>query len=98
MLIWLFLAFLGICGIRDSVTTGLTSKKVIFFTYWGFANGPLAFATVFLNNAIVLHDIENLASCYIHLSPALLTWTMRWFSAKYEEHWPGVFGLPIYDE
>ena len=37
-----------------------------FIMYWGVANGPLATAAFVLNNALVFHDIPNLASCFIH--------------------------------
>ena len=46
------------------------------------ANGPLALAAILLNNSLVLHELENMASCFIHLTPTLLTWTMRWYPEK----------------
>ena len=58
------------------------------------ANGPLALAAVVLNNALVLHDLNNLASCFIHLTPAALAWCLRWYSDEYEKTFPKVFGLP----
>jgi len=49
-------------------------------------------------NALVLHDLEELACCFIHLTPPLVTWSMRWFVDRYNESWPGIFGIPGLDE
>ena len=31
-----------------------------------------------LHNAVVFHDVERTASFFIHFSPALISWTVRW--------------------
>ena len=46
--------------------------------FWSLANGPLALTVLMNHNAIVFHDVERTASFFIHFSPALVTWTMRW--------------------
>ena len=61
------------------------------------ANGPLAGAALGLHNALVLHEVENMASCFIHLTPMLVTWTMRWKADKYDEAYPGVFAMQNFD-
>ena len=60
------------------------------------ANGPLAGAVVFLKNALVLHDLENISFCFIHLTPPLVTWAMRWYVVKFQEQWEDIvdFGIP----
>jgi len=70
-----------------------TSRKV-FYAIWGIANGPLGGAVVLTNNSLVLHDIQHMASLFIHLSPVLVTWTMRWYATDYEDEWPSIFGMP----
>ena len=35
-----------------------------------------------------------MASINIHLSPALLVWTMRWNQEVFHAKFPGVFGIP----
>ena len=57
------------------------------------ANGPLASAAINLNNALVLHEIENMASCFIHLTPMLVTWTMRWKADRYDAAYPEIFQM-----
>lgn len=56
-----------------------TFSRTLFILYWGLANGAFAWATIIFKNAIVLHDLPNLASAFIHLTPTSLTWTMRWW-------------------
>jgi len=61
-------------------------------------NGPLSWSVLMLGNALIFHDIENTASCFIHFSPSVLSWTMRWYPHRYNEQWPGVFGMPLTEE
>lgn len=61
---------------------------------WGIANGPFAFATLTFRNALVLHDIPNLASAFIHLTPSSLVWTLRWWQPAVDKRFPGIFDLP----
>ena len=84
--------------IDDPETKTFVSNKYAFYIYWGVAHGPLAFGVVAFKNALILHELENLASCFIHLTPALVCWSMRWFVKEYHERWPGVFGIPELDE
>ncbi|CAE8612354.1 unnamed protein product [Polarella glacialis] len=62
---------------------------------FSFANGALMWAVVMFNNKLVFHDVDNTCSVYIHLSPALLFWSLRWGGgfgpALIEETWPGMF-------
>jgi hypothetical protein len=46
--------------------------------FFCLANGPLAGTVLMNHNAIVFHDIERTGSFFIHFSPAVVTWTMRW--------------------
>jgi hypothetical protein len=62
-----------------------------FIMYWGVANGPLASAAIVLNNALIFHDIPNLASCFIHLTPCSAVWSMRWYAPRLNRIWPDVF-------
>jgi hypothetical protein len=65
--------------------------NVAFRIYWAFANGPLAIALLMLNNAMIFHDIPNLASCFIHLTPSSVTWAMRWYKKDLDRAYPGLF-------
>ena len=72
--------------------------EILFRLLWGIANGPLAWATVALNNSLVFHDLDNVASVFIHFTPGVLSYSLRWSAVKVEELYPGVFGAPLTEE
>jgi hypothetical protein len=45
-------------------------------------------------NALVLHDLPNLASTFIHLTPCSLAWTLRWWGDDVMKTYPGIFDIP----
>jgi hypothetical protein len=51
-----------------------TLFSVVFF----FANGPLAWAVPLWKNSLVFHSLDKLTSCFIHISPAFVTWALLW--------------------
>lgn len=64
---------------------------------FAFANGALVLSVPMFGNKLVFHEIDNTASLYIHLSPALLFWTLRWGggfgTSRIEEAWPNMFDV-----
>ncbi|KAL7713502.1 Glycerophosphocholine acyltransferase 1 [Entamoeba marina] len=44
------------------------------------ANGPLLLAIPLWTNSLVFHDLTKLTSISIHFLPAMVTYTIRWFS------------------
>ena len=42
-------------------------------------NGPLLFAVGLFRNSLVFHSLDKITSLFIHLSPALVTFCVRWF-------------------
>lgn len=78
-MIFLTCALLRVFGIEWNWLKEVTYNKTFFFVFWGIANGPFAFASLAFKNALVLHDIPNLASAFIHLTPSSLVWTLRWW-------------------
>ena len=62
---------------------------------FSMAAGPLGWAVHIFKNSLVFHDPDNTASVFIHLSPFVLFWCMRWgaglgFKAM-ENDFPGMF-------
>ena len=49
-----------------------------FFT---IANGPLALTVVMNANTLVFHDAVKTSGFFIHFSPALASWALRWHDA-----------------
>merc|ERR1719253_1165345 len=62
---------------------------------FAFANGALLLAIPMFGNKLVFHEVDNTTSVYIHLSPAMLFWALRWgggFGTSYiEKTWPTMF-------
>jgi hypothetical protein len=44
---------------------------------FAMASGPLAWSVFIFRNSLVFHDIDNLTSVFIHLSPLLLFWRLQ---------------------
>lgn len=97
-MIWLTIAFVSACGVQAEWLTDITYSKTHFFLFWGLANGPFAFSAIIFKNALVLHDIPNLASTFIHLTPSTLAWTARWWAVEIMARWNTddhmIFDLP----
>lgn len=97
-MIWLTFAFASACGARGEWLSDITFHKTHFFIFWGLANGPFAFSSIIFKNALVLHDIPNLASTFIHLTPCTLAWTARWWADEMMDTWNSpehmIFDLP----
>lgn len=66
-------------------------KRWAFLWFYSTAMGPLAWAAVALGNGLIFHSIERMASLFIHLTPCLVAWTMRWSPQELIEAWPGHF-------
>jgi len=53
-----------------------------FWVLFSFGAGPLAFSIFLLRNSFVLHSLNKTTDLFIHASPALLAWAMRWNHEK----------------
>jgi len=50
----------------------------VFMAVFGVSAGPLFTAVIMFRNSLVFHSFDKLTSCYIHICPFLVTFTMRW--------------------
>ena len=50
----------------------------LFQAVFAAANGPLALAVLTLQQPLLFHSWQHLASVFIHVCPAMLTWGLRW--------------------
>ena len=89
------LCFCKAYGFVTPISTGITKSSTVFYAIWGIANGPLGGAVVAWKNSLVLHDLEHMAGLFIHMSPPIVSWAMRWHAEAYEKRWPGIFGMPL---
>lgn len=53
-------------------------SETLYLVCFAFSMGPLAFATIVLNNSLVPHSVDKQTSTFIHVMPALTTWAVRW--------------------
>jgi len=60
---------------------------------WFFATalGPLSWAALALQNGLIFHSIERTASLFIHFTPSMVAWTLRWSPELMTRTWPGHF-------
>lgn len=72
-----------------------TSSSAAFRAAFALANGPLGLAVPTLANALVLHSPRQTAALFIHISPPIVTWAMRWHPEAHERAFPGI--LPTRD-
>jgi len=81
------------------VSTGITTALIEYnsdLIHAGFAMacGPLAWSVFVFRNSIVFHDLEHSTSVFIHLSPFVFFWCLRWGSgvpSLIERTWPTMF-------
>lgn len=89
-----FLTMVGLAALGCIDSTWVYSHTALALKiYWGIANGPLAFAALSLMNSLVFHNKQQLASCFIHLTPCSLTWTLRWYADKINAAYPDVIQI-----
>jgi hypothetical protein len=53
-------------------------SAALFQAVFAAANGPLALAVLTLQQPLLFHSWQHLASVFIHVCPAMLTWGLRW--------------------
>lgn len=56
-------------------------NELLIRSGFAMAAGPLAWAISIFRNSLVFHDPDNTASVFIHLSPFVLFWCLRWGAA-----------------
>jgi hypothetical protein len=70
---------------------------VSFQIVFAAANGPLAWSILAFNQALVFHKWQNVTSVFIHISPMMLTYGLRWHPGHSFNvcRWAGVRGLVV---
>jgi len=81
------------------VTTGLSTVLVNYnaeLIHAGFAMacGPLAWSVFVFRNSVVFHDVDHSTSVFIHLSPVVMFWCLRWgagLPSTINDNFPSMF-------
>jgi hypothetical protein len=50
----------------------------LYKAVFGLVAGPLTWSIVALRNSLVLHSLDQMTSLFMHASPALVVWALRW--------------------
>ena len=58
---------------------GDSIRGLLFPIVFGFSNGPVLSAIVLWTNSVVPHSLDKMTSLFIHLSPSLALWGIRWW-------------------
>jgi hypothetical protein len=56
------------------------TSDTLFIICFAFSTGPLAWAILTWRNSLVFHSLDKTTSLFIHLTPGILMWTLRWFA------------------
>ncbi|KAI9318570.1 hypothetical protein BX666DRAFT_2018613 [Dichotomocladium elegans] len=54
------------------------SSTSLFFAAYCLTNGPVAWAIITWRNSLVFHSLDKVTSVFIHIFPALVTYTIRY--------------------
>ncbi|KAI9497824.1 hypothetical protein BDB00DRAFT_802059 [Zychaea mexicana] len=54
------------------------SSTPLFIATYCLTNGPVAWAIITWRNSLVFHSLDKVTSVFIHIFPALVTYTIRW--------------------
>ena len=57
----------------------LPSSSLLFKVSYIYSLGPLPFAILVWSNSLVFHDYDKMTSVYIHILPAILNYTLKYF-------------------
>jgi len=93
----------GLCAVAAflriafGVVTPLADyNAIIIRAGFAMACGPLAWSVFVFRNSLVFHEIDHATSVFIHLSPLVLVWCLRWGSGSpstVEDAFPGMFRI-----
>lgn len=84
--------------IKTGFDTGLHQYNVpLIRAGFTFASGSLAWSILIFKNSLVFYNIDQMTSVFIHLSPFVFFWCLRWGSgfgiAMMDEWWPDMFDV-----
>jgi hypothetical protein len=57
-----------------------SSSTLLYTAAFTLTNGPVLWAVITWRNSLVFHSLDKVTSVFIHIFPALVTYTLRWFT------------------
>ncbi|KAF9117102.1 hypothetical protein BGX27_003564 [Mortierella sp. AM989] len=71
-------------------------SQALLGAVWLLSQGPLAFAIVTWRNSLVLHSLDKVTSVYIHMSPPITLYVVRWLYPDPDHtRYPALKGLSV---
>eukprot|EP01129_Flabellula_baltica_P012916 TRINITY_DN5916_c0_g1_i2.p1 TRINITY_DN5916_c0_g1~~TRINITY_DN5916_c0_g1_i2.p1 ORF type:complete len:356 (+),score=44.11 TRINITY_DN5916_c0_g1_i2:127-1068(+) len=64
----------------------LPDYPTLFLICFCISNGPLSWAVPLWRNSMVFHSVDKITSIFIHLSPPILSYVLRWKSDLYPQY------------
>ncbi|OAD00394.1 hypothetical protein MUCCIDRAFT_147466 [Mucor lusitanicus CBS 277.49] len=81
------------------------SSTLLYTAAFTLTNGPVLWAIITWRNSLVFHSLDKVTSVFIHIFPALVTYTLRWFTVLHgdpeealvyrDEHFPAISHMPV---
>ena len=65
--------------------TPLSADPNFFTLMFCVSHGALPWAVYLFRNSLVFHSLERITSCFIHISPMLVMWCLRWSGPLFEQ-------------
>lgn len=65
--------------------TPLSSDPNAFTVVFCIAHGALPWAVYLFRNSLVFHSLDRITSCFIHISPMLVMWCLRWSGPHFQQ-------------
>ena len=66
-------------------------SALLFQVFFMVSNGPVAWSVLAFSQSLIFHSHAHMTSVFLHLSPLVVTWTLRWnatpgFTARLPRH------------
>ncbi|CAO0803080.1 unnamed protein product [Mucor circinelloides] len=81
------------------------SSTLLYTAAFTLTNGPVLWAIITWRNSLVFHSLDKVTSVFIHIFPALVTYTLRWFTVLHgdpdqalvyrDQHFPAISKMPV---
>ncbi|KAL9543374.1 hypothetical protein PS6_009305 [Mucor atramentarius] len=81
------------------------SSTLLYTAAFTLTNGPVLWAIITWRNSLVFHSLDKVTSVFIHIFPALVTYTLRWFTVLHgdpdqalvyrDQHFPAISRMPV---
>jgi len=63
--------------------------------FYLLASGPVAWSSWLYSRALSFHDFKETLSFWMHISPSIVAYTLRWHQKEIEESFPGILEYDV---